>query len=372
MQKKLTFKEKIQVYVKKNKLKTKKQSLILLIITAAFILSYVIFARPTTVDLPKNKAALTASFVGDMMFGRHTEINLEKKGPDYFFEKVQPYFDQSDFVTGNFENPVLLNNENEYEAQEKNIHLASKKEILPSLKKAGFSVINLANNHTMDFGPVALQETLDSFNEYKIPVVGAGLKEENANNIIYTEVDGLTLATVGFTDTYVKGSAATKYGPGVAKASPENIVPTIKRAKLNADYVFVNVHWGIEYNNNPSERQIDIAHAMVEAGADVIAGHHPHVLSNIEVYQDSFIIYSLGNFIFDQGWTRTKDSAIAQFHVYDNGDKELEIIPMRISATRPFPTKSSYYKNKIYRQLTGKLNKEDYEITKESLKIPIK
>lgn len=372
MPKKLTFKEKVQVYVKQNKLKTKKQSLILLIVTGVFILTYVIFARPTTVELPKNKTVLTASFVGDMMFGRHTEVNLKKKGPDYFFEKVKPYFDQSDFVTGNFENPILLKSEKEYEAQEKNIHLASKADVLPSMKKAGFSVINLANNHTMDYGPVALQETLDSFTENKIPVVGAGLKEEDANNIIYTEVDGLTLATVGFTDTYVKGSAATKYGPGVAKASPENIVPTIKRAKLNADYVFVNVHWGIEYNNDPSDRQIDIAHAMVDAGADVIAGHHPHVLSNIELYQDSVIIYSLGNFIFDQGWTRTKDSAIAQFHVYEDGKKELEIIPMRISATRPFPTQSSYYKNKIYRQLTGKLDKSDYDITEHSLKVPIK
>lgn len=372
MQKKLSFKEKIQIYVKKNKLKTKKQSLILLIITGLFIFSYVVFARPSTVDLPQNKTVLTASFVGDMMFGRHTEVNLKRKGPDYFFEKVKPYFDSSDFVTGNFENPILLNDKKDYEPLEKNIHLASKKDILPSLKKAGFSVINLANNHTMDYGPVALQETLDSFTDNKIPIVGAGLKEDEANNIVYTEIDGLTLATVGFTDTYVKGSAATKYGPGVAKASPENIVPTIKRAKLNADYVFVNIHWGIEYNNKPSERQIDIAHAMVEAGADVIAGHHPHVLSDIEVYQDAVILYSLGNFVFDQGWTRTKDSAIAQFHVYENGDKELEIIPMRISATRPFPTHSSYYKNKIYRQITGKLNKKDYEITEQSLKIPIK
>src|SRR5699024_11604911 len=81
--------------------------------------------------------------------------------------------------------------------------------------------------------------------------------------------------------------------------------------------VIANVHWGIEYNKNPSKRQEDMAHAISDAGADVIVGHHPHVLSDIELYnnannEETVIFYSLGNFIFDQGWTRTKDSAVAR------------------------------------------------------------
>ena len=87
----------------------------------------------------------------------------------------------------------------------------------------------------------------------------------------------------------------------------------------NADLVVVNMHWGQEYSTSATSRQTELAKAVIDAGADVIIGHHPHVLQSFDVYNDGIIFYSLGNFVFDQGWTRTKDSAMVQYHLAEDG-----------------------------------------------------
>lgn len=363
MYKKLNLQEKIQLFIKSQKKKTGRQALLGVVVTAFLILTYVFFANSSVAKVKDDESAFTASFVGDIMMGRHVNDVIKKNGSDYLFEKVQPVFNQSDYVSGNFENPVLLKKEENYEEQklDKNIHLFSRLEGAQAIKNAGFSVINLANNHMMDYGPNALVETLDTFNDLGVPHVGAGNNVEEATEVEYAEYDGLRVATLGFTDVLVKGFSAQRYTAGVARATPENIVPAIQEAKKNADLVIVNVHWGIEYNKKPSERQEEMAKIMADVGADIIVGHHPHVLSEIELYNDSVIFYSLGNFIFDQGWTRTKDSAIAQYHIDKDGKKSIEIIPVRIKEAQPFVTKNPYARNKIFQQLTGNLDKNKFK-----------
>lgn len=364
MYKKLNLQEKIQLFIKNQKKKTGRQALLGVIVTGFLILTYVLFANTSVAKVKNDETAFTASFVGDIMMGRHVNEVIEKHGSDYLFEKVQPVFNQSDYVSGNFENPVLLQKEEVYEGEksEKNIHLFSRLEGAHAIKNAGFSVINLANNHMMDYGPNALVETLDTFNDLGMPHVGAGNNVEEATEVEYADYDGQRVATLGFTDVLVKGFSAQRYTAGVARATPENIVPAIQEAKKNADLVIVNVHWGIEYNKKPSKRQKEMAKIMADVGADIIVGHHPHVLSEIEVFDNgSVVFYSLGNFIFDQGWTRTKDSAIAQYHIDKDGKKSIEIIPVRLKEAQPFVTKNPYARNKIFQQLTGKLEKSQFK-----------
>lgn len=360
----LNSQEKIQLFMKKQKKKTGRQALLGLFVTGFLIITYIIFAGSSVAKVKESDTQFTASFVGDMMFGRHVNDVVEKHGADFLFKKIQPVFNESDYVSGNFENPILLRKEDEYEKLDKSIHLFTRSESVDAIKNAGFSVLNLANNHMMDYGPEALDETISTLNKANIPHVGAGRNVEEAVDIEYSNYDGQRVATIGFTDVLVKGFSAHKYTAGVARATPENIVPTVQLAKKNADLVIVNVHWGIEYNKKPSKRQISMAHAISDVGADIIVGHHPHVLSDIELYKGSVIFYSLGNFIFDQGWTRTKDSAIAQYHIDQDGKKSIEIIPLRIKEAQPYITKNPYYRNKIFKQLTGKLSKNDY--TKKS------
>ncbi len=364
MSNKLNFQEKIQLFTKKQKKKTGRQAVLGLVVTGFLIFTYIAFAGSSVAKVDDNENEFTASFVGDMMFGRHVNDVINQHGPDFLFKKIKPIFNQSDYVSGNFENPVLLQNEEIYEKTPKHIHLFAPKESVQAAKDAGFSIINLANNHMMDYGPVALAETIETFDEADLPHVGAGSNVEEATNIEYSNINGTKVATVGFTDALVAGFSAHDFTAGVARATPENIVPTLQMAEENADLVIVNVHWGVEYNKNPNKRQEEMAHAISDAGADVIVGHHPHVLSDIELYNDTVIFYSLGNFIFDQGWTRTKDSAIAQYHIDQEGKKSVEIIPLRIKEAQPYVTKNPYYRNKIFKQLTGSLKKEEY--TKES------
>src|SRR5699024_9578728 len=114
---------------------------------------------------------------------------------------------QSDYVSGNFENPVLLQKEENYEKLDKHIHLFARKESVQAVKNANFSVINLANNHMMDYGANALEETIDTFDKAYLPHVGAGANVEEATDIEYSNINGIRVATDSFTDAIIQWSS---------------------------------------------------------------------------------------------------------------------------------------------------------------------
>lgn len=391
MEKKLTFKEKLLKLTKINKKKANKQSLIALIFVIVLMAVLMVTLRPPIPQVTKEKnVVFTATFVGDMMFGRNVEEVTKRKGVDYIFEYVKPYFKISDYITGNFENPVVTKEYQKFEGN--NIHLSTTPNVVEGLKRANFSVLNIANNHMLDYGIGGLNDTFATFEKYGVNLVGAVknnlmvaennqvtrfpyngqyLAEDVTKSAIsYIDKNGLKIATLGFTDVYVKGFTATTGRSGVLPMNPELVLPLVKEASLNADLVFVHIHWGQEYDNKPSPRQKEMAKAVVDAGADVIIGHHPHVLSSVEVYKDAVIFYSLGNFIFDQGWSRTRETTLVQYNVLNDGKVKVELIPMRIKEGRPQPIGKLgwYYKQKIYRQLTKDTsNKKDWNIVNDKL-----
>ncbi|KAF5064283.1 Capsule biosynthesis protein CapA [anaerobic digester metagenome] len=115
------------------------------------------------------------------------------------------------------------------------------------------------------------------------------------------------------------------------------MLPIVKEARKNADLVIVHSHWGIEYDSSPNPRQKEIGRALVNAGADIVVGHHSHTLQPVEIYKGKVIFYSLGNFVFDQGWSKTKDSVVAQFKIHDDGSKTVELTPMKVNEASPTP-----------------------------------
>lgn len=353
MSRKLTYKEKLLQMGKRQKKSAGKHVFILLAITLLFIIGFEFLYNPSVAEVnEKADSEFSAAFVGDMMFGRHVQEVIDKHGAAHLFENVQPFFEQADYVTGNFEQPVLTNDEEFYEKLEKQIHLHAEPEVLPVLKDMDFTVLNLANNHAMDYGEEGLQDTLEAFDSADLSIVGAGNNLEEAMNINYQEHNGIKVATLGFTDVFREGFSALGYRGGILAARPEYIFPAIEEARENADLVFVHVHWGQEYDNEPHPRQRKLARAMVDVGADVIIGHHSHVLSEVEQYNNGAIFYGLGNFIFDQGWTRTKDSAIVQYDLLNDGTGRFEIVPLRVRGAQPYETKNKYYQMKIRKQLT--------------------
>ncbi|PTM58286.1 CapA family protein [Desmospora activa] len=360
MSKKLNRKQRMLRWTKKHKVKAPIHTTIAFFVSIALLVSFSLLDSMggTTVkaDTATGEAEdlLTLTMVGDMMFGRFVEKAGERHGYENLFQNVQPYFQESDLVTGNFENPVLLGDPEDYPEADKDIVFHSPPEVPAALKKVGFTSVNLANNHTTDYGAPGLMDTLSTFRDAGLPTVGAGSDRYDAQQVLYQEVNGLKVATVGVTDVYAKGGTVKRDFPGVIPARPETSLPLIEKAKKNADLVIVQVHWGVEYDNNVHPRQKDLGRAMVDAGADIIVGHHPHVLEPIEFYKGSVIMYSLGNFIFDQGWSRTRETALVQYKLSKDGKARLEVHPMVIREGKPRPlpgVTNLYRREKIYLQL---------------------
>ncbi len=164
--------------------------------------------------------------------------------------------------------------------------------------------------------------------------VGAGADYNAAHRPYLTEINGLKLAVLGYVNVGMEGSppyfvteswTATETTPGVAWANPEEIMADVTAARDQADLVIVNLHSGLEYVEQPAPEQIAAAYAAIDAGADIVIGHHPHILQGIEYYKDGVIVYSLGNFAFqidgDPG------TAILNVWLDGNGVRSLELIP---------------------------------------------
>jgi poly-gamma-glutamate synthesis protein (capsule biosynthesis protein) len=316
---KLNWKQRMQRYIKRQKKQTDLHTFIAIVFFLVTIPIASFISSPSeTVKVTKDpNSQLTITMVGDMMFGRNIKDYIaSRKGYDYSFEHVLPYFRASDYVTGNFENPITSKEEDEYKKADKFIHISTEKEAATALKKAGFHSVTLANNHMLDYGPDALSETIEAFAKAGVDTVGAGRDYTDARRVSYKEVNGIRIAIVGLSEVMPKEFAAKKNRAGIASMkNVKSLVPLIVKAKRGADLVIVHAHWGAEYDSGAHPVQEQLGRIMIDAGADIVIGHHPHVLEPVEIYNGGVIFYSLGNFVFDQGWSRTRESVLAQYKI---------------------------------------------------------
>ena len=198
------------------------------------------------------------------------------------------------------------------------------------LKELGVDVVKLANNHACDYGSQSLLDTMDTLKEAEIEYIGAGKDLEEAMTPVYMEVDGKTVAFVAATraEKNIKTPQATETEPGVLRCYETDLfVEAIKEAKKNADFVLAYVHWGTEYSYELEEEQLTSGKEYLDAGADVIIGAHSHCLQGMEYYDGKPIIYSLGNYWFNE---KTLDTMLLELHFSgDNlsGQLEVKVIP---------------------------------------------
>nr|WP_155112482.1 CapA family protein [Metabacillus mangrovi] len=352
----MKFEEKLLRFIKRNRRNSKTHAVVGLLIAAAVMFGFSFTEKPPVSGAPQyDGEVFTASFMGDIMMGRNVEKVTDQKGQDYLFKQVKPLLQNSDYITANFDHPITRN-EAAPGDDSKHIQLRTGPESAQTLKNMNFSAVSLANTHTMDYKVQGLNDTRETFKKLGIGTTGAGSNLKDARkSISYQNHNGVKVATLGFTDVYPEGAKATEYNSGVLAMEPENFVPMIAEAKKKADFVFVHAHWGQEYDVKPHPRQKDLAKALADAGADVVIGHHPHVLSPAEVYKDTVIFYSLGNFIFDQGWSRTRESVIAQMRLMNDGKARFELTPLKIEGAQPSPIRNlnELQKEKLRKQLTG-------------------
>lgn len=288
---------------------------------------------------PEAKNVLIAC-VGDMMLARDMGQAIRQYGSDYPFRDVRHMLADADLTIGNLECVISERGEPEPKAYTFRAPLTATQ----SLREAGFDLLNVANNHTLDFGPLALADTFAALEDASIRYVGAGRNEAAAHAPVFIEVKGIRIAFLGYarypteisTGFPPEAFIAVGEKPGIAWADVERIRAEVADAKRQADLVVVALHAGREYWEVPDDFQRDAAHAAIEAGAAFVWGHHAHSWQGIEFYQQGVILYSLGDFVFDQ--MTTNDTAIARLWLSRQGVCQLELWPVVIVENgRPTP-----------------------------------
>lgn len=365
MSKKLNFKESLLRYMKRNKRRTDKQAIML-----AFVLAIVLiitgftsnnFIKDSELEpVQADKDAITFGFTGDMMLGRFVGNTVERYDPSAVFLGTGIDMTSLDYLTGNFEHPII-NDEIKLENKEREkIYLAADESVLDIIKQAGFTNVNLANNHMGDYGEEGILHTVDVFQKADIPFIGAGENRSDAYKIHYEEIKGKTIATIGFTEVYTRSALTGIDTPGVATSNMKIMLNKVYEASKYADVVITHIHWGTEYKTKYDKRQKQIAEVLADAGVDIIIGHHPHVLQTVDVIDNTIVFYSLGNFIFDQGWSMTRETVFPVLTMQKDGKIEVSLTPMLVKEGIPHQLKASegYYKKRIFNRLKRKSSVE--------------
>lgn len=266
--------------------------------------------------------------LGDLMLhSRYDEI-ASHNGTDFVFEKVSPVLKQSDILFGNLE--AVLSPEGE--AVPGKLCLRGEGHYLQALKKHNFSILSLANNHTFDFGLSAYADMESQLDSLGIVAVGAGQNLDTSRQLKIIERDGIRFGFLAYSSRTTNGSAyADEESPGVAPLDVDLVVEDVLRYQSEVDHLIVSLHWGVEYAEYPTPDQMKIGHRIIDAGASLIIGHHPHIIQGYEKYKDGVILYSLGNFCdSDLEWHGADKSYRSKLKV---ADRESILAQVRFSKT---------------------------------------
>lgn len=269
--------------------------------------------------------------VGDVMLDRGVNQKIKKMGPDYPFEKTKEIINRADIAFCNLECAIT---QRATRKSSDNV-FGVKPEEAKGLSFAGFDLVSLANNHALDYGKKGLLSTMEFLSEEKIKYVGAGKNRSDTILPAIFEVHGVRIAFMAISLYPMDWVIFKEKDPQIALYDSSRVQDVIGKLKNEVDVIIVSLHWGIEYRNSPTHFQVRIAHHLIDAGVHLILGHHPHVVQKIEEYKGGVIVYSLGNFVFDQHLSETKKSIIFQAKLSKKGVAEYSTLPVQIVKFQP-------------------------------------
>lgn len=250
---------------------------------------------------PKKASALEFAFVGDVIFGRYRPTGYDPI-PEDGFEVFAPMAAalKADVLVGNLETPLARELPKDSPIGSR-FRFGASLEHAQHLVRAGFTAMSLANNHWYDMRREGVEQTPLLLAELGIVPLGAATDDEAVFRVQTIEHQGWKL---GFLAMTTRSNAPQRDGvptlPYLATGAIKKIIPPVLQAARDThDLLIVQIHWGDEYADGPNRTQVRAAHAMIDAGADWVIGHHPHVLQGVERYNEGFIAYSLGNFLFE-------------------------------------------------------------------------
>lgn len=269
--------------------------------------------------------------VGDVMLDRGIGKRIKKHGIEWPFKLVRDTLRSADLAFCNLECPltsrgIKVTKPICFKADPANVECPA---------DAGFDIVSLANNHSMDCSRAGLLETMHYLHKSGIAHTGAGNTPSEAALPTIVTVKGIRIAFLARNAWLPEGMWSRPDAPNSAYLDSETIESEVRDASRKADVVIVSLHWGIEYRTHPQPAQVELAHRIIDAGADLIIGHHPHVLQKVEKYHGGVIAYSLGNFLFDSPFRNCKQTTILKCRLTKSGASDIEQMPVTIKDYRP-------------------------------------
>lgn len=254
----------------------------------------------------------TLVFVGDVMLGRQVNVVMHKQA-DFAWPFVQTssLLQSADLTIGNLESPLV----EDCPFEGHSMRLCGDPASASGLAWAGFDGMGIANNHSHDYGSAGYSNTIKSLEAANLSPIG------DAATLV-RETQGIRVGVMAFEDTFTHPLQVNE------------VVPRIQQQARQVDVLIVMLHWGDEYHDTPSKEQTATGQAIIDAGADVIVGSHPHRTQPVEAYHGGLIFYSLGNFVFDQMWSeKTRLGNVVRLTLVRQGDAvqvDYELIPIKI------------------------------------------
>ncbi|HEY4490283.1 MAG TPA: CapA family protein [Candidatus Paceibacterota bacterium] len=311
----------------------------IILVTVSFLL---IFGYKNEIPINQDEDAQTTTllFVGDIMLSREIEkIVYKEQDPLYHFLRTAGLTQSTDISFANLEGSVSVRGVNQGSEYSFRTH----PDLLKGLAYAGFDIVSVANNHIFDWGPLAFEDTLMYLKQNAVLPVGGGENYNEAHKPVKIEKNGETfcfLAYSQFAPEYISNKGSS---PTVARLVEGDIKDDLMQSGNNGcGFITVSLHWGNEYEAHPTVDQREIAHVIIDSGANLIIGHHPHVVQDVEEYKDGVIAYSLGNFIFDQNFSpETREGLIFKVNVRGGSVESFEKIKIHFTDTfQPFVSDS--------------------------------
>jgi len=299
------------------------------------------------------KATSTIIFVGDIMLSRNVERTMEMLGYDYVYKGLGDLF-VADSVIANFEGSIPATH---VPTPDFTFKFSVNQKFLPSLLASGVTHLSLANNHSLDYGSEGYQNTRQVLAGYGFEVFGHPSLIATSS-IKYIESGDKTVGILALTNLFVKPTEV-------------ELSNWVSQMKAQSDVQIAYIHWGEEYELVHNASQETLAHMLVDDGIDLVVGHHPHVVQDVEKYKNAIIFYSLGNFIFDQYWDDEVRSGLLLKLTNLDSSWEVDLVPVESITTRLQPHKMATTSRDRF--LTSLANRGDSSIAPEVMtgKIPL-
>ncbi|MBK8396061.1 MAG: CapA family protein [Leptospiraceae bacterium] len=285
-----------------------------------------LFTQPAFSEVQKRPRTLKILVAGDVMFNWGLRETRQKKGEFAPVEGLVSLFEEADLRMVNLETPVA--NSQEEMDDSKSYVFNAKPEDLSLLKKINVDLVFLGNNHSMDYGKKGLEDTMENLKKENILFAGMGKNITAAFSPTLVSIRNNPFHIISVSNIGESRLFASDSKPGIAPLQIEKLRKIINEKESEKKVNLLSVHWGIEYNPEPTKQQIKQAHDIINMGFSAVIGHHPHIPQGVEKYKNGIIIYSLGNFIFGSRNQYLNHNIAVMLHFENQELVFCEIIPI--------------------------------------------